>query len=95
MTNPNDQAYPMAAGPTITEDGFTNPVHPESYGLTKREYFAAMAMQALVANSANFEFFQRTAIDPKEVREQTAITAIQFADALILALNQPDAKESK
>ena len=48
-----------------------------SYGLTKRELFAAMAMQGYCSNS---EFI----INPTAA----AITAIQTADALIAELNK-------
>lgn len=49
----------------------------ESYGLTKREYFAAMAMQGLLAKIGN-----RTG------KIYTIIDAVKHADALIKALNQ-------
>ena len=42
-------------------------------GLTKREYFAAAALQGFLANGWNA---------PKEIAER----AVEFADALILAL---------
>ena len=45
-------------------------------GLTKREYFAAMAMQGLLANTKN-SFYERVAND-----------ALDAADALINALNK-------
>lgn len=68
MANDNEQAYPIVRG-----EGFV-----ESWGLTKRELFAAMAMQGFAANpscSANGE---------RHVAE-----AIQWADALLAALAQP------
>ncbi len=46
-------------------------------GLTKREYFAAMAMQGL-ANNFNIH----------SESEDCAVTAVRFADALIEALNK-------
>lgn len=46
-------------------------------GLTKREYFAAMAMQGL-------------AIQPGYTSD-IAARAVAFADHLIIALNKPDA----
>lgn len=76
MTNPNDSAYPMTAGPLLTEDGFTNPIHKEEYGLTKREYFAAMAMQGMLAS------------DAEGLAELKAEYAVAFADALIAKLNK-------
>lgn len=48
-----------------------------STGLTKREYFAAMAMQGLLADP-NKQY-------PPDV---IGITAVSFADALINALNE-------
>lgn len=49
----------------------------ESFGLSKREHFAAMAMQGLLANPDNLDY----------TRDETAILAIGAADALIKALN--------
>jgi hypothetical protein len=48
-------------------------------GLTKREYFAAMAMQGLIANC-----FFASGIN----NETHAIESVKIADALINALNQ-------
>lgn len=51
-----------------------------SVGLTKREYFAAKAMQALAANpETDFAEFSEVASD-----------AVRMADALIKALNQEE-----
>lgn len=66
MTRPHESAYPYVdcGGDAI------------SLGLTKREYFAAMAFQGLLADS--------------EVMGEAlgiACTAVKFADALIDALN--------
>jgi hypothetical protein len=52
-----------------------------SHGLTKREYFSAMALQGIIAAHNIYE----TGID-NEVNSKTAVNA---ADALIDALNQP------
>lgn len=61
-TNSNDQAFP-------TEDG--------AGGLTKREYFAGLALQGLVANSK------------LTMGETTTVkTAIKLADDLINKLNR-------
>jgi len=66
-TNPNDLAYPVMA---------QNHLH---IGLTKREYFAAMAMQGIVSNHAmidttNWEWLSQE--------------SVKAADALINALNK-------
>ena len=68
----------------------TNPLHSivphktnysDSPGLTKREYFAALAMQGMCSYMP--EFAQSHA-------EKISETAIQIADALIEALNKPE-----
>lgn len=86
MTNPNDPAYPM---PT---DAYHN------HGLTKRERFAAMAMQGMLASPDGLGL---SAIDAKRllcidnydaVNHYPALCALmsaRFADALIEALNTP------
>lgn len=66
MTNPNDTAFPES--------------HPEcpspGKGITKREYFAAMALQGLAVNPGN------------AVTYAIARDACALADALIEALNK-------
>ncbi len=49
-----------------------------SVGLTKREYFAALAMQALLARSTDAKLYRTDARD-----------AVMWADELINALNTP------
>lgn len=51
------------------------------YGLTKREYFAAMAMQGLCAKPTGLDTFS-----------DRAQRAVQSADALIEALNGSDGR---
>jgi vacuolar-type H+-ATPase catalytic subunit A/Vma1 len=65
-TNPNDSAFPVDSG----EMGMTE-------GLTKREYFAAMAMQGILSSSAD------------RGTSAVAKNAVEFADALMEKLNQP------
>ncbi len=65
MTKPQDQAFPV---PTTEHDG-------GHFGLTKREHFAALALQGIAS---------RGATDPK----YAAISAVMYADALIAALNE-------
>ena len=74
MTNPNDSTFPC-----------TDTIHPETHerclplerGLTKREYFAAMAMQGLLAASWN--------TSSNKIVTSKSVT---IADELINALNQ-------
>lgn len=73
MTNPNDCAFPFDRNKIIVG------------GLTKREYFAAMALQGILADNRN-----------NDNEKNYAIVAIRLADALIEQLNkQPeDGKET-
>jgi hypothetical protein len=74
MTFPESNAYPlMPDAKTLKEYGEV----AIQKGLTKRELFAAMAMQGYCGNA---EFI----INPTA----TAITAVQTADALIAELNK-------
>lgn len=63
------------------------PIHPMTkqehdniffWGLTKREYFAAMALQGIIASCP----------ESYPDREPTAIRALEYADALIKQLNK-------
>jgi hypothetical protein len=69
MTNGNESAFPEVQ----TEPQFNR----HSYGLTKREYFAAMAMQGILAG--------RLMPTPQEIVCQGAV---EHADELIEALNK-------
>jgi len=64
-SHPNDPAF--AQNPNTLLDT----------GLTKREYFAAMVLQGMVANPDN-----------SETAERFAFAAVEMADALIDALNK-------
>lgn len=65
-TYPNESAYPVDASKDIAK------------GLTKREYFAVMAMQGIIASCA---------IEGRPNRAYVADSAVQYADALIEELN--------
>lgn len=66
MTNPNDCAFPFDRNKTIVA------------GLTKREYFAAMALQGMVASHLGGTW------------ETLAKVSVIAADALIKELNEPN-----
>lgn len=71
----NEPAFP------ITDERFV-----AAEGLTKREYFAAMAMQALLAG------FDTQSLADKHIKshlEQYAHDAVVAADALLAALEVP------
>ena len=67
MTNANDPTSPTGQNQSGT-------------GLTKREYFAAMAMQGLCAN------YLRENVTGWGIGDY-AIEAVELADSLIMALN--------
>lgn len=72
-TNPNDPISPVGSGDRCA-------------GLNKREYFAAMAMQGLLANEMHLEWGTR-----RELSE----TAVDMADYLIAHLNREETSTSK
>jgi len=77
-TNGNDPANPTI-GWELTAHG--DPVViTDQYGLTKREYFAAMAIQGLLT-STKYILYPIT---------QVAKDAVNYADALIKELNKDD-----
>ena len=73
MTNKESYAFPVVVNENI--DYFHG-------GLSKREYFAAMAMQGMVANGSSID------IDKDYPYQTRAKTCILIADALIKALNE-------
>lgn len=78
MTDGTDNAFAM---PAVT--GFPNgEVMWGAQGLTKRELFAAMAMQGIVANTSMIDDLNDSAV------KWAAKRAVQQADALIEALNE-------
>jgi hypothetical protein len=71
VTSPDDSLVPSRS-----RDGDYDIIHTP--GLTKREYFAAMAMQGLLANPV-----------AKDVDyEDNLLFAVQHADELIIQLNK-------
>lgn len=76
MTHPNEPISPVkVAGELFTD------VH---LGLTKREYFAAMAMQALIPSHREVELDDAVKFE----YEGCAMNAVEFADALIAELSK-------
>ena len=69
MTNGNDCAYPADSN-TQTEGG-----------ITKREYFAAMAMQGILSNSKDWT-------DSDRCLNWVSESSVKYADSLIEALNK-------
>lgn len=85
MINGNEPAF--ASGVTCNENGIYTGADATGggNGLTKREYFAAMAMQGLLAG--HYEYFKGN--DDVSVPNSIAEYAVRNADALINELNKP------
>ena len=63
----------------MTTETKPNDVINKFNGLTKREYFAGLAMQALITN--------RDIEDDYADYDEVAMEAVEYADALIMHLN--------
>lgn len=80
-TNPNDSAF---ATPSVLD--VINAYKEEGQaGLTKREYFAAMALQGLLASNKYGKSEHIVAADE----------AVYIADYLIIGLNHPTHQDAK
>ncbi len=75
MSKAHEPAYPVPLGPGEALDDEMNP-----NGFTKREHFAAMAMQGLLASESRESLFDTT--------EGAARCAIEHADALLAELEK-------
>jgi hypothetical protein len=73
-TNANQPAFPISEEATDRIDADIS-IYT---GLTKREFFAAMAMRGLMANGRHAVFYQRVAAD-----------SVEAADKLIAELEKP------
>lgn len=81
MTDPNDRAFPF------------DYVQPEkAWGLTKREYFAGLAMQGLLSHPENIKAMDRWQGINEGLKgvenDGVAAISVQFSDALIAELNK-------
>ena len=87
MTNGNDEAFGHGS-----DNG-----HCE--GLSKREYFAAAAMQGLLANSVRYKYIEnemaKGRLSQQEASMKNANKAVYLADALIEALNEGENDETQ
>jgi hypothetical protein len=76
-TAPRRETMSAADEPAFPTHPNKLPGHFSKDGLTKREYFAAMAMQGLLANSTSSGHIRSCALD-----------SVDAADALLLALER-------
>ena len=84
MTNPND---PAVGSEHCISSGMGGTISPEwkHKGLTKRDYFAAMAMQGLLASGKRLS---DGGIEVNDIPGHVSSWSVVFADALIEALNK-------
>lgn len=92
ITNGNDPIHEVknANGTTMAGNFDTNEWRNATnpfLGLTKREYFAAMAMQGLFANPEYVKVLRN--ISEPGRHQSIAETSVAAADALITSLNKP------
>ena len=82
MTDGNDPAFSRASvfGEDEDRPGNVATYDDGATGLTKREYFAAMAMQGIISDA---ETVRNVASGPVPIQQ----VAVMYADALIDALN--------
>ena len=85
MSKPNDSAFPCLPPPMRIGVGGQPEILPGHSGLTKREYFAALAMQGLSAlqpSKGDSIAAQQT------INRNRASLAVMAADALIAELSK-------
>lgn len=87
-TNPNDAAYARPLSSLSPEEWLE-----ASDGLTKRELFAAMALQGFAANPVLFERVYEGQINRD--RGGLAALSVSAADSLIAVLNHAQEEEGK
>ena len=83
-TKPNQPAFP------VENFAFTN---PNGDGLTKREYFAGLALQGMLSNPKYITAATSAGrLVDITASEALAKSAVEAADVLIFALNESEAK---
>ena len=86
-TRPDDPAF--ARSNPLFRDGECYGSTNNHGGLTKREYFAAMAMQGLISSADTLRLFEERAYhDLLDQANFASRCAVKYADALIEELNR-------
>lgn len=81
----NENGYPQVARVTLDNN------EPQCSGLTKREHFAGLAMQAMLSNPNVIGFSQSCGWDLVNCsKEQLSQTCINHADALLAELEKSE-----
>lgn len=84
MTDPNDPIFGTTEYRRATSDPHSDLAPFQVGGLTKREYFAAMALGGLLGNPN----IDKQKDGTPHTYQTIAVTALQSADALIIELNK-------
>lgn len=84
MKNKNLPAFPIVPYREFLDD--IERGYP--FGLTKREYFAGLAMQGILASNPEVEYGDHGRKMPMPMND-IALLSVQAADALITSLNKP------
>lgn len=92
MTNPNDNAFPRALpqGYIHADDVDAHFWERQANGMSKREYFAAMAMQGLLScpDTVNgWGYSEKVMTKPEDFFAVVSIMATGIANTLIARLN--------
>lgn len=91
MTNANEMAYPCQNRWDAGSESMD--LYSDATGLTKREYFAAMALQGILSGNPH-DLVSEAENQDLLTKDAVAVTSLEFADALIAALNQEVAKDA-
>lgn len=96
MITGEESAYPLAQE---WQNQFAQEWHSRMHGLTKREHFASMAMQAIVnstlINTDTMESVNRLSKQQgKDPANIIALMSVEYADALIDELNKSRDEQS-
>lgn len=86
MTKADEPAFPHDRVYIASNGGKYNEVVPNG-GLTKREYFAAMAMQGIISNRELYRGFAKLDTS-REIGQIVASASIEYANALIEELER-------
>jgi len=85
----NDRVYNIETNHHDTDGNLTGSSVSVG-GFTKREYFAAMMLQGLLANPERYNYMVRLSgeLSNEELSAKNAHKAVKMADALIAELNK-------
>lgn len=84
MTNPHDPVFESLTKARVNPSDPTGPCSWEAVGLSKREYFSAMALN----HEVRYAIYVIDSDDAKETFQTIAVNCVRMADALIAELSK-------